>query len=101
MLSLRFPLIGPDNLPYGVCTQSSDITARVQAESQLRLAVRVFDRSSEGIVVTDPKKAILTVNEAFTNITGYSAEEVIGKIPTFLSSGLQDNAFYDVVWIGR
>lgn len=98
MLSIRFPLIGPDNLPYGVCTQSSDITARVQAESQLRLAARVFDRSSEGIVVTDPKKAILTVNEAFTNITGYSAEEVIGKIPTFLSSGLQDNAFYDVVW---
>jgi two-component system CheB/CheR fusion protein len=98
MLSIRFPLIGPDNLPYGVCTQSSDITARVQAESQLRLAARVFDRSSEGIVVTDPKKQILTINEAFSNITGYSAEEVIGKLPTFLSSGLQDNAFYDVMW---
>jgi two-component system CheB/CheR fusion protein len=83
MLSIRFPLIGSDNLPYGVCTQSSDITARVQAESQLRLAARVFDRSSEGIVVTDPKKEILTVNEAFSNITGYSAEEVIGKLPTF------------------
>ncbi|PPD33643.1 MAG: PAS domain S-box protein [Methylomonas sp.] len=98
MLSIRFPLIGSDNLPYGVCTQSSDITARVQAESQLRLAARVFDRSSEGIVVTDPKKQILTVNEAFSNITGYNAEEVIGKVPTFLSSGLQDNAFYDVMW---
>ncbi len=98
MLSIRFPLIGPDNLPYGICTQSSDITTRVQAESQLRLAARVFDRSSEGIVVTDPKKQVLTVNEAFTNITGYCAEEVIGKMPTFLSSGIQDNAFFESMW---
>jgi two-component system CheB/CheR fusion protein len=98
MLSIRFPLIGSDHLPYGICTQSSDITARVQAESQLRLAARVFDRSSEAIVVTDPKKQILTVNEAFTIITGYTSEEVIGKTPAFLASGLQDNAFYENMW---
>lgn len=98
MLSIRFPLIGSDNLPYGVCTQSSDITARVQAESQLRLAARVFDRSSEGIIVTDPMKQILTVNEAFSTISGYSPEEVIGKQPSFLSSDLQDEAFFESLW---
>ncbi len=98
MLSIRFPLIGIDNLPYGVCTQSSDITARVQAESQLRLAARVFDRSSEAIIVTDPKKQILTVNEAFTTITGFSAEDVMGQVPHFLFTGLQDNAFFETMW---
>lgn len=98
MLSIRFPLIGADNLPYGICTQSTDITARVQAESQLRLAARVFDRSSEAILITDHERRILTVNDAFTTITGYSAEEVIGKNPSIISSGLQDNAFYEAMW---
>jgi two-component system, chemotaxis family, CheB/CheR fusion protein len=98
MLSIRFPLMGNDNLPYGVCTQSSDITARVQAESQLRLAARVFDRSSEAIIVTDPMKNILTINEAFTKITGYQVEDVMGKNPPFLTSGLQDNTFLEAIW---
>lgn len=98
MLSIRFPLIGTDSLPYGICTQSSDITTRVKAESQLRLAARVFDRSSEGIIVTDQKKQVLTVNEAFTKITGYSPEEVIGKQPSFLTSSLQDSAFIESLW---
>jgi len=97
-LSIRFPLIGPDNLPYGVCTQSSDITSKVIAESQLRLAARVFDRSSEGIIVTNPQKQVLTVNEAFSKITGYSPEEVIGNPPSFLTSGLQDSVFLDAIW---
>ncbi len=99
MLSIRFPLLGNDNLPYGVCTQSSDITVRVQAESQLRLAARVFDRSSEAIIVTDAQKQVLTVNEAFNNITGYPSDEVLGKPIPFLSSGLQDNAFLESMWI--
>jgi two-component system CheB/CheR fusion protein len=98
MLSIRFPLIGADNLPYGICTQSSDITARVQAESQLRLAARVFDRSSEGIAVTNAKRKVLTVNEAFTNITGYESDDVVGKQPIFLASELQDELFYKAIW---
>ena len=98
MLSIRFPLIGADNLPYGVCTQSSDITTRVQAESQVRLAARVFDRSSEAIMITDKERRILTVNEAFTAITGYTAEEVVGKNPSILSSGVQDQVFYEAMW---
>lgn len=97
-LSIRFPLIGLDNLPYGICTQSTDITTRIRAESQLRLAARVFDRSSEGIIVTNPQKQVLTVNEAFSKITGYSPEEAIGNLPSFLTSGLQDNTFLDAIW---
>lgn len=98
LLSIRFPLIGSDNLPYGVCTQFSDITSRVKAESQLRLAAKVFDRSSEGIVVTNQMKQVLTVNEAFTKITGFSSDEVIGKPPSFMTNGLQDDAFIETIW---
>ncbi|HEY8034945.1 MAG TPA: bacteriohemerythrin [Methylobacter sp.] len=66
---------------------------RKQAEQQLRIAATAFE-SHEGILVTDANKAILRVNRAFTDITGYSAEEVIGRKPRILSSGRQDTNFY-------
>jgi two-component system CheB/CheR fusion protein len=98
LLSIRFPLIGPDGVIHGICTQSNDITARKHAEHQLRLAARVFDRSSEGIMVTDPKQNILTVNEAFTTVTGYTSLEVLGKTPAILNSGKHDADFYQEMW---
>ena len=98
MLSIRFPLFSVDNVIQGVCTQSTDITDRKHAEEQLRLAARVFDRAGEGIVVTDPKQKILTVNDAFTKVTGYTAEEVIGKGPSMLASGRHDKEFYQEMW---
>ena len=98
LLSIRFPLMGDDGVPYGICTQSTDITARKLAEHQLKLAARVFDRSSEGIVVTDAAQKILTVNAAFTTVTGYTADEAIGQTPRLLNSGRQNDAFYEDMW---
>jgi two-component system CheB/CheR fusion protein len=98
LLSIRFPLFSVDNVIQGVCTQSTDITDRKHAEEQLRLAARVFDRAGEGIVVTDPKQRILTVNDAFTQVTGYKAEEVIGKTPAVLASGRHAKDFYQDMW---
>ena len=98
LLSIRFPLFGSDNVIQGVCTQSSDMTDRKHAEEQLRLAARVFDRAGEGIVVTDPEQKIMTVNEAFTRVTGYTAEEVAGKTPAVLASGRHDESFYQEMW---
>lgn len=98
LLAVRFPLFGVDNVVQGVCTQSTDITARKHAEEQLRLAARVFDRAGEGIVVTDAEECILTVNDAFTVVTGYAAEEVIGKTPAILNSGKQSKDFYADMW---
>ncbi|MGI9134920.1 MAG: PAS domain-containing protein, partial [Rhodoferax sp.] len=57
-----------------------------------------FERSSEGQMVTNAEGIILTVNAAFTRITGYSAEEVIGRNPRLLQSGLHDAAFYRDLW---
>lgn len=74
-----------------------DISKLKQAESQLRIAAIAFE-SQEGIFITDANSVILKTNQAFTNITGYSAEEVLGKTPRLLSSGRHDKAFYKSMW---
>ena len=74
-----------------------DITARKKIENELRIAACVFE-SSEGMVVTDSDTVVLKVNQAFTNITGYKPEEIIGKKPSVLSSGYHDGEFYAAMW---
>jgi diguanylate cyclase (GGDEF)-like protein/PAS domain S-box-containing protein len=75
-----------------------DATARLATESRLRLAARVIDRSSEGILITDAAGNIVEVNAAFEKITGYLRSEAIGRNPKFLSSGRQSPAFYAAMW---
>ena len=74
-----------------------DISVRKQAETDLRIAASAFE-SQEGIFITDANGSILRVNNSFTEITGYSADEVIGKNPRMLSAGLQDSDFYATMW---
>ncbi len=62
------------------------------------LAEMVFDTVHEGIMITDVDNRIEIVNPAFTKITGYTAEEIRGKNPNILSSGLQDTEFYADMW---
>ncbi|MBK9440362.1 MAG: EAL domain-containing protein [Comamonadaceae bacterium] len=75
----------------------TDITERVRAEADLRIAATAFE-SQEGMTVTNAEGTILRVNQAFTQITGYSAEEVVGRNPRLLHSGRQDPAFYTEMW---
>jgi diguanylate cyclase (GGDEF)-like protein/PAS domain S-box-containing protein len=75
-----------------------DITARKQAEEQLRLAATVFEKTREGLLVTDADNHIKAVNPAFCTITGYSADDVLGRDPRFLSSGRQSPEFYQAMW---
>ncbi len=76
---------------------AEDITKQKLAEVDLRIAATAFE-SQEGMLVTDANSAILRVNRAFTSITGYSAEEVIGQNPRLLNSGRQDASFYNAMW---
>ncbi|MBK1672293.1 hypothetical protein CKO35_03055 [Ectothiorhodospira shaposhnikovii] len=71
-----------------------DITDRIRNEERLRLADRVFQAAAEGIMVTDVHQCIVAVNPAFTEITGYSRDDAIGKTPSLLKSGQQDESFY-------
>lgn len=68
-----------------------------QSQKALQLAAIAFDTPS-GMLITDANNQILQVNQAFTAITGYTACECIGKTPSILSSGRQDNAFYEDMW---
>jgi diguanylate cyclase (GGDEF)-like protein/PAS domain S-box-containing protein len=76
---------------------SRDISERKQAEHQLQIAATAFE-SQEGMIITDANSQILRVNQAFMAITGYTADEVIGKNPKILSSGRQDSNFYAAMW---
>lgn len=66
--------------------------------THLRLAEQVIESSLEGIMVTDLNSKIISVNPAFSRLTGYSAAEVIGKTPDILSSGQHDADFYARMW---
>ncbi|SEA63715.1 bifunctional diguanylate cyclase/phosphodiesterase [Paraburkholderia sartisoli] len=81
----------------GFRTSGRDITERKQIEAELRIAAVAFD-SQEAMMVTDVESTILRVNSAFTECTGYAAEEVVGRTPRLLKSDLHDAAFYKEMW---
>ncbi|MDP1610477.1 MAG: PAS domain S-box protein [Sulfuritalea sp.] len=74
-----------------------DISARKEEETELRIAAAAFE-SLEGMLVTDARGVILRVNKAFTDSTGYTAEEAIGRTPRMLKSNRHDAAFYREMW---
>lgn len=69
-----------------------------EGQDKLRLSAQVFVNSAEAIVITDIDNNIMQVNKAFTDITGYSSEDVIGKNPRVLKSGQQGPEFYQEMW---
>ena len=75
----------------------TDITERRQAEEERRIAAIAFE-SQEGMIVTDANGVIIRVNHAFTELSGYSAAEAVGKTPALLRSGRHDKAFYRNMW---
>ena len=70
-----------------------DLTERKRTEAELRVAATAFE-AQEGMMVTNARREILRVNQAFTRISGFEDHEVIGRLPTMFSSGWHDNAFY-------
>ena len=76
----------------------ADIDERKHSEAALRQAKIVFDASPEGVIVTDADNRIVSINPAFSQITGYQAEDVIGKNPKILASGRQSPEFYAQLW---
>ncbi|WP_417911538.1 diguanylate cyclase domain-containing protein [Candidatus Electronema sp. TJ] len=76
----------------------SDLTEQKEAEHKLRLAHTVFETSSEGMLITDEDNRIVMVNPAFTAITGWRSEEVIGRTPFFQNSNRHSREFYRQMW---
>ncbi|MCB1959943.1 MAG: EAL domain-containing protein [Rhodocyclaceae bacterium] len=92
------PIPGPDGAPAAVVTSIADITRLREAETRLRLADKAVDHSADAIMVTTSEGQILRVNPAFTRITGYTVEEVVGRTPALLRSGRHDASFYAAMW---
>lgn len=77
---------------------SRDITEIKEKEKKLEESAIFFEHSEEGILITNHRNKIVSVNNAFCRITGYTKDEVIGKDPSILNSGLHDTAFYKNMW---
>ncbi|HHS12334.1 MAG TPA: PAS domain S-box protein [bacterium] len=75
-----------------------DITDRKRSEEEIIRLVSAMRQAREGVVITDLQGRIVYVNPFFNEMTGYSLEEVKGKNPRILSSGRQDQAFYQELW---
>ncbi|MAC47042.1 MAG: GGDEF domain-containing protein, partial [Oceanospirillum sp.] len=75
-----------------------DISERKRYEDELRLASTVFNFCNEGIIISDENNVIQAVNPSFSHITGFKAEDVVGRNPNILNSSTHDEAFYEQMW---
>lgn len=75
-----------------------DITSQKAAEEKLLLTRRVFESTEQAMLITDANAAIISINDAFTRLTGYSTADVIGRNPRLLQSGRHGQIFYDQMW---
>jgi diguanylate cyclase (GGDEF)-like protein/PAS domain S-box-containing protein len=76
----------------------ADITARKEAEEKLRLSATVLEHIADGVVVVDRERRIVAVNPAFTQITGYTEAEALGRDLGLTRSGRHDDAFHEQMW---
>lgn len=88
---------GPKDIAAMAHAFNKMMTEQEEREAALRIAAIAFE-TEEGIMVTDANATIIRVNQAFTNLTGYSAEEAIGKKPSMLKSDRHDEEFFRRMW---
>jgi len=74
-----------------------DVTASKQAEDQLALASKMFDCSSDAALITDENNQVVSVNQAFTQITGYQQAEILGREPGMIMAGRNEILFTDML----
>ena len=83
------------NLVYAILY---DVTEREREAARQRLAASVFQNAQEGIIICDSRSRIVDVNRAFTQITGYTREEAIGRDPFMLRAGQDAVDSYRDLW---
>ncbi len=92
------PSYDDDGLRVGAFALVSDLTGRRAHEAYVRQVVAMFESTAEGVMLTDHDGNIVSVNPAFTKVTGYSEAEALGKNPRFLQSGRHTESFYQQIW---
>jgi diguanylate cyclase (GGDEF)-like protein/PAS domain S-box-containing protein len=96
-VDVRVSVFDQDNERY-ILALIRDISERKRNEETTRLWATVFENSGEAVMITDPDNRIVSVNQAFTDITGYAPGEVVGQNPTLLGSGRHDAVFFQEMW---
>ncbi len=96
-LTVKCPIFDNGTI-RGVIGISTDISERRRNVEQLKLAAAVLATTAEGVLITDASGTIVSINRAFTEITGFSAEEAIGSNPRILRSDRQGPEFYRAIW---
>lgn len=94
----KIPVRNSSGAVVGVQGIYWDITHRKQVEERLRQMARLFESTMEGVMITNANGRIMTVNQAFSTITGYSEAEALGQTPRFLKSGRHEKQFYVGMW---
>ncbi len=92
------PALGADGNPIGIAMFSRDITARKQIETSLRKLTRAIEQAPLSVVITDTEGLIEYVNPHFTKVSGYRADEVIGRTSRILKSGYTSSENYEAMW---
>ncbi len=102
LLSVIFKLTGHDAIGFmalsEVALASLILIVWLFYQEKLGLASRIVEQTTQGMIITNPQGVIQSVNSQFTRVTGYTAEEAIGRTPSMLKSGRQDAAFYGRLW---
>ncbi len=97
-VEIRSRLLYEDGKVVGVQGIARNVTERKHVEQQVRLQAAALEAAALGIVITDRDGNFLWVNPAFTALSGYTLEEVVGKNPRLLKSGKHDSEFYHDMW---
>ncbi|MDY3199829.1 MAG: PAS domain S-box protein [Arcobacter sp.] len=84
-----------ENLYKNLIEESKD---KKNAQIKVELSLKIFEQALEGIIICDKNNNIILVNRAFTQITGYELNDIYGKNPSILNSGLQNQEFYENMW---
>jgi diguanylate cyclase (GGDEF)-like protein/PAS domain S-box-containing protein len=97
-LSIKFPIHDTDGKLFATGGISNEITERINTEELLKLHSFALEAAANAIVITDQGGKIQWVNPAFTKLTGYTLEEVIGNNTRILKSGKTPNLLYQELW---
>ncbi len=87
-----------DGLPILSRGTVQDITASIRAEQDLRLYANIFEHSGEAILVCDSQNRVVALNQSFTQLTGYTLDEIRGKNPRILASSRTSPGTYQAMW---
>lgn len=99
LVTRAVPFMQQGSMQWEHLAVTLDITAQKQAQDDLRLAASVYNHSGEAMMVTDAQRSILSVNPAFSLLTGYAAEEVVGQRARIYQGPQFDAAFDHAVWL--